>query len=327
MVCAHLAWEKSILDYGSLISIVMPVYNRAHLVPRVVGSICAQTYRNLEIIIVDDCSTDAIADAVAAIDDPRIRFLRHAKNGGVAVARNTGVAAATGEWIAFHDSDDICVHDRIELSARRLAELPEEYIGVYGTRLYYSIVSVPDYGRMRTHTRPFAGEHPLTGDLAARTMENNILNFPTLLVKRSALLAAGPSDPLLRRNVDWDLSLRLTRQGKFDFLTETLILTPYPLDKSTKSQRVTGSKLHGARSYARITGKLRRQGFSGPAMAAHYTNAARYLLRLDRPGFARRFLRASLAQAPGQPKVWAMYALSYVRGSYVWLRPKLKSAR
>jgi len=302
----------------------MPVYNRAHLVPRVVSSICAQTYRNLEIVIVDDCSTDAIEDAVAAIADPRIRLLRHARNGGVAVARNTGVAAATGDWIAFHDSDDICVHDRIELSARRLAGLPADYIGVYGTRLYYSIVSVPDYGRMRTHTRPFAGEHPLTGDLAERTMENNILNFPTLLVKKSALLAAGPSDPLLRRNVDWDLSLRLTRQGKFDFLTETLILTPYPLDSATREKRVTGSKLHGARSFVRVTGKLRRQGFGGRPMAAHYTTAARYFLRLDRPGFARRFLRASLALVPLQPKVWGMYALSYVGGSYVWLRRKTK---
>lgn len=305
----------------------MPVYNRAHLVPRVVGSICAQTYRNLEIIIVDDCSTDAIEDAVAAINDPRIRLLRHQKNGGVAVARNTGVAAATADWVAFHDSDDICVHDRIELSARRLASLPEDYIGVYGMRLYHSIVSVPDYGRMRTHTRPFAGEHPLTGDLAARTMENNILNFPTLLVKKSALLAAGPSDPLLRKNVDWDLSLRLTQQGKFDFLTEPLIVTPYPLDLETRSKRVTGSKLHGARSYARVTGKLRRRGFAGPAMAAHYVTTARYLLQLGRAGFARRFLRASLAQAPLQPKVWATLALSYIPGSYVWARSRKRKKR
>lgn len=292
--------------------------------PRVVGSICAQTYRNLEIIIVDDCSTDAIEDALAALNDPRIRLVRTARNGGVAAARNTGVAAATGDWIAFHDSDDLCIHDRIERSARRLAELPDDYIGVYGTRIYHSIVSVQDYSRMRTHVRPFAHEHPLTGDLAARTMENNILNFPTLLVKKSALLAAGPSDPLLRKNVDWDLSLRLTRQGKFDFLTDPLIMTPYPLDESTISKRVTGSKLHGARSYARITGKLRRRGFGGRAMAVHYATTARYLLRLDRPGFARRFLRASLAQAPVQPKVWALWGLSYLPGSYARLRSRRK---
>lgn len=291
---------------------------------RVVGSICAQTYRNLEIIIVDDCSTDAIEDALAAFNDPRIKLVRHERNGGVAVARNTGIAAASGDWIAFHDSDDLCIHDRIERSARRLAELPEDYIGVYGTRIYHSIVSVPDYARMRTHVRPFAGEHPLTGDLAARTMENNILNFPTLLVKRSALLAAGPSDPLLRRNVDWDLSLRLTRQGKFDFLTDPLIMTPYPLDANTISKRVTGSTLHGARSYARITGKLRRQGFGGPVMAAHYMTAGRYFLRLRRQGFARRFLLASLAQAPMQPKVWALLALGCIPGAYDRLRRNRK---
>lgn len=305
----------------------MPVYNRAHLVHRVVGSICAQTYRNLEILIVDDCSTDAIEDAVAAMNDPRIRLLRTPKNGGAAVARNVGVAAARGELVAFHDSDDICVHDRLELSARRLAELPEDYIGVYGMRLYYSIVTPDGYGRMRTHTRPFAGEQPLTGDLAERTRENNILNFPTLLLKRSALLAAGPSDPLLRRNIDWDLSLRLTRLGKFDFLTEALILTPYPLDEAGKAGRISRSRLHGARSFARVTGKLRREGYSGPKMAAHYNAAARYFLRLDKPRFARRFLRASMQQAAVQPRAWALYGLSYLPGSYGWLRPRVLKAR
>lgn len=59
-------------------------------------------------------------------------------------------------------------------------------------------------------------------------------------------------------------------------------------------------------------------------MAAHYTTTARYLLRLERSGFARRFLRASLAQAPMQPKVWALLVLSYIPGSYEWLRLKRK---
>jgi glycosyltransferase involved in cell wall biosynthesis len=303
----------------------MPVFNRAHLVPRVVGSLCAQSYRNLEILIVDDCSTDDIENAVAALNDPRVRLVRRARNGGVAAARNTGVAEAQADWIAFHDSDDICTHDRIELSVRRLAELPEEYIGVYGMRLIYNEVSEATYGAMRVYVRPFAGEHPLSGDLAARTMVNNILNFPTLLVKKSALLAAGPSDELLRKNVDWDLSLRLTRQGKFGFVTEPLILTPTSLDPNVSAQRVSRSARQGARSYARITGKLKRQGFGGAPLAQHYATTARYLLQVNRPRFARRFLRASLDLVPMQPKLWAHLALSHVPALHARLRkpPKI----
>jgi glycosyltransferase involved in cell wall biosynthesis len=301
------------------------VFNRAHLVHRVVGSLCAQSYRNLDILIVDDCSTDAIEDAIAALNDPRVRLVRRAQNGGVAAARNTGVAEARADWIAFHDSDDICTHDRIELSVRRLAELPDDYIGVYGMRVIYNEVSEANYAQSHAYMLPHPARAGLSGDLAARTMVGNVVNFPTLLVKKSALLAAGPSDELLRKNVDWDLSLRLTRQGKFGFVPEPLILTPTSLDPNVSAQRVSRSARQGARSYARITGKLKRQGFGGPGLAQHYATTARYLMKIDHPLFARRYLKASLKLDPWQPKVWAHLGLSHAPGLHARLRRPLKT--
>ena len=308
------------MEYGTLVSVVMPVFNRAHLVARVVGSLTAQSYRNLDIVIVDDCSQDDIKGAIAALGDPRVRLVRRATNGGVAAARNTGVAAARGDLIAFHDSDDYCTPDRIELSVRRLLELPQDHVGVYGVRLFYNEVSEDGYGAMRCHVRPFPHERPLSGDLAARTRENNILNFPTILVKKSALLAAGPSDELLRKNVDWDLSLRLTRQGGFGFIPEPLILTPTTLDPKVRAARVSRSARQGARSFARITAKLRREGFGGPALAGHYATTARYLMQIGRPRFARRFLRAALALEAARPRLWVHYALSFAPGLHARLR-------
>ena len=308
------------MEYGSLISVVMPVYNRAHLMPRVLGSIVAQSYRNLEIIVADDCSSDDIEGAIAAFGDPRIRLVRRETNGGVAAARNTGVAAATGDLIAFHDSDDICLVDRFEQSMRKLVSLPEDYIGVYSARLIYNEVDPAGYGAMRTYIRPYPHETPLEGDLAARTMRDNLINFPTMLVKADALRAAGPSDVLLRKNVDWDLALRLTRQGKFGFIPEPLILTPTSLDPAVSANRVSRSQRQGARSYVRITGKLRRAGLTGTALAKHYTTTAIYLMRVDRPRFARRFFRAALAQAAMKPKTWAHFLLSYVPGLHSRLR-------
>jgi len=148
--------------------------------------LCAQSYRNLEIIVADDCSSDDIEGAIAALNDPRVRLVRRARNGGVAAARNTGVAAATGDYIAFHDSDDYCTADRIELSVRALLALPEDYIGIYGARLIYNEVGEKNYEMMRTEILPRPGTRPLNGDLSARTMRGNILNFPTLLVKTEA---------------------------------------------------------------------------------------------------------------------------------------------
>lgn len=310
------------MEYGALVSVVMPIFNRAHLVPRVVGSILAQTYQNLDVIIVDDCSTDDIEGAIAALGDSRVRLIRRERNGGVAAARNTGVAAARGDWIAFHDSDDFCTNDRFDLSVRKLAELPGDYIGIYGMRLFYNEVSEAGYGRSKAFIRPFPSEKPLSGDLAARTERGNLINFPTLLVKKGALLAAGPSDPLLRKNVDWDLCLRLTRQGKIGFVPEPLILTPTSLDPDVNAARVSRSARQGARSFVRITGKLRRKGTEGRALAIHYTNAARYLLRVERPRFARKFLRAAMAQQAWQPRVWAHYLLSFVPGLHARLRSR-----
>ncbi len=313
------------MQYGDLVSVVMPIYNRAYLVPRIVGSLCAQTYRNIEILIVDDCSSDDIEGAIAALGDDRVQLVHRERNGGVAAARNTGVAAAKGDLIAFHDSDDICLPERIELSMRKLVDLPSDYAGVYSARLIYHEVDEAGYGAMRTYMRPAASERPLSGDLSARTEKANILNFPTLLVRKSALIAAGPSDELLRKNVDWDLCLRLTRQGSFGFIPEPLILTPTSLDPTVSGARVSRSQRQGARSFARITGKLKRSGCADADLARHYAATALYLLRIERPRFARRYLRASLSLAPAKPKLWAHYLFSFAPGLHARLRrpPKI----
>jgi len=305
-----------------LVSVIMPIYNRAHLVPRVVGSLSAQTYRNLDIVIADDCSNDDLPGAVAALHDPRVRIVRRETNGGAAAARNTGVAAARGALIAFHDSDDYCTADRIDLSVRALLALPRDYIGVYGARLIYNEVAEGNYGMMRTEILPRPGTWPLSGDLSGCTMQGNMINFPTLLVKVEALRAAGPLDVLLRQNEDWDLCLRLTRQGKFGFVPEPLVLTPTTLDPDVSAARVSRSVRQGARSFVRISGKLRHQGVDGTVLSRHYGTAGRHLMQLDRPRFARRFFRASLARAPLQPKTWLHYAFSFMPGLHSRLRKK-----
>jgi len=98
--------EKQQID-GILVSVVVPVYNVEAFLPQCIDSLLAQTHSNLEIILVDDGSTDSsglICDRYAAQDN-RVRVI-HQQNGGLSAARNTGIAAATGEYIGFVDSDD-----------------------------------------------------------------------------------------------------------------------------------------------------------------------------------------------------------------------------
>ena len=311
---------RDLLEYGALVSVVMPIFNRAHLVPRVVGSILAQTYRNLDVVIVDDCSTDDIEGAIAALGDPRVRLIRRERNGGAAAARNTGVAAARADWIAFHDSDDYCTSDRIDLSVRKLMGLPQDYIGVYGIALFYTDASEENYGQRATFFRPFLSEHQLSGDLSSRTLQGNMMNLPTFLVKKTALQSAGLFDERLQQNEDWDLCLRLTQRGKFGFVPEFLILSPIPIDPTVSAARVSRSVRQGPRSFIRITGKLRHAGIGGSELSPHYASAAQYLMRMDRPGFARRFLRAALVLKPWQPRLWAHYLLSFTPKLHARLR-------
>lgn len=94
-------------------SVVIPVYNRAHLLLRTLQSVFCQTFQDFEIIIIDDGSDDDIAETMAAVTDPRVRFIRQS-NAGASAARNAGVDSARGTFVAFLDSDDLFMPQHLQ---------------------------------------------------------------------------------------------------------------------------------------------------------------------------------------------------------------------
>ena len=102
----------AIIDYG-LVSIIMPNYNSEKFIKATIESVIAQTYKNWELIIVDDCSTDDSLSVIEQYDDDRIRVLKNEKNSGAAVSRNNAIEAANGRYIAFLDSDDLWDKDKL----------------------------------------------------------------------------------------------------------------------------------------------------------------------------------------------------------------------
>ena len=103
------------MDDMPLITVIVPVYNILEYLPRCVRSITAQSYRNLEILLVDDGSTDGTGDLCERLaeEDGRIRVF-HKENGGTSAARNLGLAHASGEYVGFVDSDDYIEPDMYE---------------------------------------------------------------------------------------------------------------------------------------------------------------------------------------------------------------------
>lgn len=107
--------------YG-LVSVIMPSYNTAEYIKNSIDSVIRQTYKNWELIIVDDCSTDNTDEIVGSFNDSRIRYFKNEKNSGAAVSRNRALREAKGKWIAFLDSDDLWLPEKLEKQLEFMAE-------------------------------------------------------------------------------------------------------------------------------------------------------------------------------------------------------------
>lgn len=107
----------------NLVSIIMPSYNTGKFIEETINSVLSQSYRNWELIIVDDCSTDSTDEVVAKfLSNERIKYFKNEKNSGAAVSRNKALREATGKWIAFLDSDDLWAPEKLEKQIRFMEE-------------------------------------------------------------------------------------------------------------------------------------------------------------------------------------------------------------
>lgn len=145
------------------ISILVAVYNTAPYLPQCLDSLCGQTLRDIQIICIDDCSTDQSPQILAdyAQRDARITLLRTPHNSGQAAARNLGLQIATGEFTTFVDSDDWLAPDALEQALGALAQNPANDCAVMRLIKYY-----PDDGHEVEHPLHTGGKEALTGEEA-----------------------------------------------------------------------------------------------------------------------------------------------------------------
>ena len=192
-----------------LVSVLIPVFNGAEHISRAVESILSQTYQNLEVVVVEDGSSDNTAeqlDYFAA--DPRVQIIRHPTNQGLVAALATGLAAARGPLVARLDSDDVAHPDRLRKQVDQFAKNP---------RL---VLSATAYERVRPDGETVRlGMPPLHhGQLAVAMMTRNRLSHPTVMFDRAAVVAVGGYDPDWFPVEDYDLWLRLLDVGEYQGL-------------------------------------------------------------------------------------------------------------
>jgi teichuronic acid biosynthesis glycosyltransferase TuaG len=120
---------KATMKTNPLISIITPCYNSALFIAQTIESVIAQTYKNWEMIIVDDCSTDTSFEIALnyAAKDKRIKVLRMEQNSGAALVRNKAIKVSQGEYLAFLDSDDIWLPEKIERQLQFMQENDSDF--------------------------------------------------------------------------------------------------------------------------------------------------------------------------------------------------------
>ena len=186
---------------SSTVSIIIPAYNQSQYLAAAIKSALAQTYRAIEVLVVDDGSTDDTRQVAASFTDPRVRYI-YQDNRGLAAARNTGLRHATGGFVSFLDSDDLFLPEKLALLVAALDEQPA--LGLVAGEA----VLIDEHGEPlgEVFERPIPAE---PSDL----LLGNPLHVGAVVVRREWQERAGFFDESLRSYEDWDMWLRLARAG------------------------------------------------------------------------------------------------------------------
>lgn len=214
-----------------LVSVVVPLYNGAATVERTLSSVLAQTWSNLEVLVVDDGSTDDGPERVAAIAaaDDRVRILRQT-NGGVAEARNHGAAHSRSDFLAFVDADDLWAPRKVELQMQALQQGGDRVGLVY---TWAALIDAEDRIYSTAH-RPRA-----EGDVFRELCRGNfIANGSSALMRRAAFDSVGGYDPSLRERGAQgceDLMIYLAIAERYEFRLVPAFLTGYRVVQGSMS--------------------------------------------------------------------------------------------
>ena len=215
--------EKSNLVNNPLVSVILPTWNRAHLLPRAINSVLSQTYQNLELIIVDDVSTDNTAETVAQITDKRIKYtkLNYKKTDtsyGATKARNVGLDTARGELIAFQDSDDQWLPEKLQKQVTTLTKAPAK-TGVVFTTLRRKENGVENL--IPPHNFKLPPDNQYTSVLR----KTNTVSLVTAIVKKECFKNVGVFDEKMPKYQEWELWIRIAKHYGFLYIDEPLVVS------------------------------------------------------------------------------------------------------
>jgi teichuronic acid biosynthesis glycosyltransferase TuaG len=250
----------------ALVSVVVPCYNAEAYLLTTLGSVLSQTHRDLELIVVDDASTDSSAEVVErlTLQDPRVRLVRMPRNAGAPAApRNLGTRAASGEWIAYLDADDIWHPRKLELQMQVLRDHG-------GTMCSTRMSDFRDEREVRFAT--------LTVPMVSRVdvgMQLRKYRTPTssILIRRELMLALPfNEDLILKAREDTDAFIRV-----HEYLPYSLKIEHPLVFYRLQAAQISGNKLKMVKRHLMMLRRYRQRSGQGLGWKAYYYTATHFL--------------------------------------------------
>ncbi len=195
------------------VTVIIPTYNRSALVLQAVTSVLAQNFKDTEILVVDDGSTDGTVEALESFSE-RIRVLRHELNRGVSAARNTGIRASSAPLIAFLDSDDRWLPGKLDAQVRFFRDNPGA-VACQTREIWIRRGRRVNPGRR--HVKP-------SGDIFEASLERCLVSPSAVMIRRSVLEEVGLFDEDLPVCEDYDLWLRISSRHPIHLLDQDLLV-------------------------------------------------------------------------------------------------------
>lgn len=211
-----------------LVSVNITTYNRVNYLPRCLDSVLSQTYAHLEIVVVDDCSTDNTPEVMERYtqQDSRIKYIRHAHNQGNAYARNTALQNCTGYYVAFMDDDDAWIDaEKIHKQVQIFENNTNPRLGI----ICSSVKIIDQYGKEQIKIE----KHP--DDLVTHMLiRNGIIHNSTVLTKKSIMEEVKGFDVNMPMGIDAEFFRTVIVKHKYDVLFMPDITTAYHIHEGVR---------------------------------------------------------------------------------------------
>ena len=223
-------------NFNPLVSIIIPVYNGSNYVGEAIDSALAQTYKNIEVIIVNDGSTDNTEDIVKSYKDKRISYFKK-ENGGVSTALNLGIKKAKGEYISWLSHDDLYYPNKIE---RQVEEIKKLFRIKRDNTILYSNYSLINENSEKISDLSFEKNHFLDKlNYSLYPLLNGLINGCTLLIPKKCFDEVAYFDPKLKATQDYDLWFKIFPNYDLVFVVDILVKTRIHPEQSTKKISTT----------------------------------------------------------------------------------------